>query len=130
MSIGGVGPLLRSQPFADRGTSRSGLLKLKWCGDSSSKLRPQVVARPMLAKSVDRPLRPPSASSPTRATCTTPLPRSRAASTESASRDRVDPADDRAIYHDFDPVFPAVAEGRAGCRARCEVAIDPDPVEA
>ncbi len=85
----GLAPCWMPSP-SQTGHQPRGLLNEKWCGESSSKLRPQPSHEPMLAVS-DRPAS--SARSPRRPRGRSgphALPRSSADSIESAKRDRVD----------------------------------------
>ena len=87
MNCAGSAPFWMPSP-SQAGHQPSGALNEKWFGVSSSKLRPQPSHdRCWLYRSTGQFAS--SASSPTRATRTTPRPRSSAASTESASRLRV-----------------------------------------
>ena len=91
----GVGAVLGAQPLADRAPAERAVER-EVVRRQLLEAPAAAVATAVLAVAVDGPLRL-VASSPTRATRTTPLPRSSADSTESASRDRVGAADDRAV---------------------------------
>ena len=81
----------------------SGLLNEKWCGTSSSKLRPQPVANPVLAVAVDRPVglvglvADPS-------DMHDPLAQIKRGTDRVGQSANGSLADDRPIDHDFDPV--------------------------
>ena len=84
---GGVGAVLGAQAFADRAPAERAVER-EVVRRQLLEAPAAAVARAMLAVAVDGHCAS-AMSSSTRATCTTPLPRSSAASTESASRERV-----------------------------------------
>ena len=104
-----VRPVLRAQAFADRAPAERAVERevvrrraARSCGRSGRRRSAGCSGRPASAA------RP--ASSSTWATCSTPLPRSRAVSTASASRDRGRPADDHAVDDHLDHVLAAVVD--------------------
>ena len=126
-STAGLAPCWMPSPW-QTGHQPSGLLNEKWCGSSSSKLRPQRVADAVLAVAVDGPARLLGFVADPR-DVHDPLAQVERRFDRVGESGSGRAADDRPVDHDLDLVLAAVAQlGRLVQADR--LAVDPHPGEA